>query len=129
MVKTGRDLGIFGGSLALIIGYLILSALSIAGVGEETDIDKEAFRGILVLLLGVASLLGGILGITGGVLAVRNPKAAEIVMLFGAGLTFISGFGIPAGVVLLFAGLQAQQFSKAPPGTEPEWQDGESLPY
>lgn len=137
MIKTGKDLGVFGGMLALVACYIIFSVgVDIVGAaklppvsGAQEQAAGEATRGTLMVILGLSCLAGGVLGITGGAVAQSSPKAAANLMLCAAGLTFVSGFGIIAGVPLLLAALQAERYAKAPPGAEPEWQDGDSQPY
>lgn len=137
MVKTGRDFGVIGGIIALITGYFILSVgLSLLRFGEfpppggaVEPVSTGGIREALVIALGTACLMGGALGIAGGALVCRRPRLAAILMTTAGVFALFSVFGLISGILFAIGGFRALMYSKAPPGTEPEWQDTESLPY
>lgn len=141
MVRTGRDLGVFGGLLALFIGFLFLtmgpelvkgeesSALGEAYATEEAGGGFPDYKAAIVVIVGAMCSAGGALGFIGSALAYKEPKAAGILMVIGgvsAGFTVI---GATATAALAAGGMREFDFANAVPGVEPEWQDVESLPY
>jgi hypothetical protein len=142
MVKTGRDLAVFGGLLALFIGFLFITAVPnlikygdfkaprSTAVTEQVEIKEYA--GVLsavAVAAGTICAVGGLMGFAGSALAVRSPRTAGRMMVAAGALAAFTIIGAAATAALALAGMREFDFASAPPGTEPEWQDAESLPY
>lgn len=141
MMKTGKDLGIFGGLLAVILGYFVISVgLSLIQYGsyppppgmlEIGDFEPKPLgaTGIYIIVASAACIIGGVLGIAAGCLANRTPGRAGTLMVAAGCLTAFTLVGMISSAVLATGSMRAFRFADAPPGTEPEWADGEALPY
>jgi hypothetical protein len=141
MMKTGKDLGIFGGLLAIVIGYFIISAgLSLLKYGDyppprlnqkadepetEPSGENDIFE-IIIIVAGTACITGGAVGFIGGCLANTSPRNARALMFYGG---CIAALSIAGALVLAAGAKRARNFANAPPGTEPEWEDGEAMQY
>lgn len=93
-------LGLIGGIFAIIGGIL---AMIVGAAGAAV----EAPEGGSVILLGIAALILGALGIVGASYVKSKPKTGGGLMIISAlgGLLAISGFYIPAAILLMIAGL------------------------
>jgi hypothetical protein len=156
MVKTGRDLAVFGGLLALFIGFLFITAVPnlikygdfkaprSSAVTEQAEVNtgspksretswgEKEYAGMLsavAVAAGTICAVGGLTGFAGSALAVRSPRTAGRMMVAAGALAAFTIIGAAATAVLAMAGMREFDFANAPPGTEPEWQDAESLPY
>jgi hypothetical protein len=139
MVRTGRDLGVFGGLLALFIGFLFLTMGPGLVKGEESTALQRAYAGeeagsvsdnktAIVVIMGAMCSAGGALGFIGSALAYKEPKAAGILMVIGGVYAGFTVIGATATAALAAGGMREFDFAKAAPGAEPEWQDAETLP-
>lgn len=144
MMKTGKDIGIFGGLFAIILGYFIISVgFSLVKYGDyppprlnqEEDVPEEEpsetdkTLKLLIMIAGAACVSGGVVGLTGGCLANSRPRDARTLMITGGCIAAISIIGASASAILAAGANRAIRFANAPPGTEQEWEDGEALPY
>lgn len=141
MMKTGKDLGIFGGLLAVILGFFVISAgLSLLKYGDyppprssaeadDTAAEAPGVAELFIIIAGTACMTGGAVGFVGGCLANRAPDKAGIFMIAGGCLAAVTIVGAFSSAALASGAMRAFRFSEAPPGTEPEWEDGEALPY
>lgn len=146
-MKTGKDLGIFSGLLAVVLGYFIISAgLSLLKYGDYppprlnlkegeaatessgSSEGNELFE-IIIIAAGTICIAGGIIGFAGGCLTNTAPRRARTLMIAGGCVAALSVIGVSASVIMAAGAKRALKFANAPPGTEPEWEDGEALPY
>jgi hypothetical protein len=140
-MRTGRDLGVFGGLFALFIGFMFISAgPNLIKYGDtvppsnheaivETENEPLDVKIIVLAAVGTMCAAGGVLGFLGSALANRAPKAAGKVMVIGGVLAAFTVIGAVATAALALGGMRALDYANAPPDTEPEWQDVESLSY
>lgn len=141
-MKTGKDLGIFGGLLAMILGFFIISAgLSLLKYGDyppsrsaveaagDFETEPPGEKEILIIIAGAICMAGGVAGFVGGCLANTAPDRAGAVMIAAGCLTAFTVIGALSSAALASGAMRAFKFAGAPPGTEPEWEDGEALPY
>lgn len=141
-MKTGKDLGIFGGFLAILLGFFVISAgLSLikygdyppsrSAVEEASETEAEPLRAveIYIIVAGAVCIAGGLVGLAGGCLANRAPGSAGAFMVAAGCLAAFTIIGALSSAALASGAMRAFKFAEAPPGTEPEWVDGEALPY
>lgn len=141
MVKTGRELGVFGALIALVLGYLFITAgPNIVKYGDfrapgssvetgETESGSEDALAALVTAAGAICAMGGLTGLVGSALASSRPRAAGTLMVAAGIMSAFTVIGAVATAAFALGGSRAFGFANAPPGVEPEWQDTESLPY
>jgi hypothetical protein len=141
LMKTGKDLGVFGGLLALILGFFFISAgLSLLRYGDYPPPRLNSEEGgpvsepheaaeIIIIVAGTVCMAGGAVGFTGGCLADTSPDKAGAIMVTAGCLTAVTVIGGLSSAVLATGAIRAFKFADAPPGTEPEWEDGDALPY
>jgi hypothetical protein len=133
-------MGVFGGLLALLLGFLYITAgPNIVKYGDydpprnsaAIEAAEDGTAGILaaaVAAAGALCILGGALGFAGCALAHKKPKAAGMLMVAGGVLAAPTVIGAGVTAALAAAGMREFDLASAPIG-EPDWQDMESLPY
>lgn len=142
MRKASHVLGLVGGCLGLVgaFFYVLGGIFLLAGGGylikEITQMlgsfarmpnfpfdwlsgSLIGFGGVLIVFLGIMYAASGILGVIGARSVETNNVKAGVLMLVGAGLSLITGFGFIPMVLLLLGGIFALVKEKTPQAPPP----------
>ena len=91
----------------------VYEACDAYGVEYDSDIIEESLSygaktgGYIAIGTGIALFISGILGIVGGAMTKKKHVLAGVFMLISAVLSFITIWGILAGLLLLLGGIFA----------------------
>lgn len=137
MRKASHVLGLVGGCLALVCAclYVLGGIFLLAGGGNFINEIIHMTRGfanvprfpfdwlggslvgfgaVIIIFLGIMHVASGILGVVGARSIEKNNIQAGVLMLVGAGLSLLSGFGFIPMVLLLLGGIFALVKEKTP---------------